>query len=159
MYSRGLLAAAQGDREAARHTLEQALQELETLPYPFERARTLLALGHVRRQAKQKRLAREALEQALSIFEELGAPLWADKTRTELRRISGRRAESELTESEQRVAALAAEGRSNKEIAAALFTSVRTVESHLSDIYRKLGVRSRGELAHSFSVEDAAKVP
>jgi DNA-binding NarL/FixJ family response regulator len=113
----------------------------------------------VRRQAKQKRLAREALEQALSIFEELGAPLWADKTRTELRRISGRRAESELTESEQRVAALAAEGRSNKEIAAALFTSVRTVESHLSDIYRKLGVRSRGELAHSFSVEDAAKVP
>ena len=99
----------------------------------------------VRRQAGQKKPAREALEEALAIFEELGARLWADKARGELRRISGRPAgPEELTETELRVAALAAQGRSNKEIAAALFMGVSTVEMHLSRVYRKLGVRRAG---------------
>ena len=71
-----------------------------------------------------------------------------DKARAELRRISGRRrATDELTESEHRVALLAAAGRSNKHIAAELFMSVHTVGAHLSRAYRKLGIRSRAELA------------
>ena len=102
----------------------------------------------MRRQAQQKKAAREALEQALAIFEELGARLWAEKARAELRRISGRRdASDELTETERRVAELAAHGRTNKEIAAQLFMGVSTVEAHLSHVYRKLGVRSRTDLA------------
>ena len=106
----------------------------------------------VRRQAQQKKAAREALEQALAIFEELGARLWAEKARAELRRISGRRPTSdELTETERRVAELAAQGRTNKEIAAELFMGVSTVEAHLSHVYRKLGVRSRTELAGRIS--------
>ena len=114
-------------------------------PFPLERGRTLLCLGMVRRQAQQKRAAREALEQALAIFEELGARLWAEKARAELRRISGRApASDELTETERRVAELAARGRTNREIAAELFMGVSTVEAHLSRVYRKLDVRRVG---------------
>ena len=87
------------------------------------------------------------IEEALEIFEELGARLWAEKARAELGRISGRRpADEELTETERRVAELAAHGRTNKEIAAELYMGVSTVEAHLSRVYRKLGVR-RAELA------------
>ena len=104
----------------------------------------------------QKKAAREALEQALAIFGELGARLWAEKARGELARISGRRAEGdELTETESRVAELAVAGRSNREIAAELFMGVSTVESHLSRVYRKLGVRSRAGLGSR--LETAAK--
>jgi len=123
----------------------------EGLTMPFELGRTLLVQGGVRRRARQKRAAREALEQALGIFEELGARLWAEKTRSELARIGGRRAVlGELTEAERRVARLAAAGRTNREIADSLYTSVRTVEGHLSHIYRKLGIRSRSELVLFF---------
>jgi DNA-binding CsgD family transcriptional regulator len=115
---------------------------------PFELGRTMLVLGTIRRRAKQKRPAREALEEALGNFERLGAPLWANKARAELARIGGRRAAGgRLTEAEARVAKLAAAGRTNREIANALFMSVRTVEGHLSRAYAKLGVRSRTELA------------
>ena len=114
--------------------------------YPLERGRTLLCLGMVRRQAQQKKAAREALEQALAIFEELGARLWAEKARAELGgSAAAQPASEELTETELRVAELAAQGRSNKEIAAELFMGVSTVEMHLSRVYRKLGVR-RAEL-------------
>jgi DNA-binding CsgD family transcriptional regulator len=145
---RGLLAAAESDLAGAFAAFESSLSELDGLPFPLERARTLLCLGVVRRQAQQKRAAREALAEALAIFEELGARLWAEKARAELRRISGRRpADEELTETERRVAELAAQGRTNKEIAAELFMGVSTVEAHLSHVYRKLGIRSRTELA------------
>ena len=147
--SAGLLAGAEGDVAGASTAFERALAELDGQPFPLERGRTLLCLGTVRRQAQQKTAAREALEQALAIFEELGALLWAEKARAELRRISGRRAPSEeLTETEHRVAELASQGRTNKEIAAELFMGVSTVEAHLSRVYRKLGVR-RAELATS----------
>ena len=87
---RGLLAAAGTDPDAAFAAFERSLVELQGRPYPFERGRTLLCLGTMRRQAQQKKDAREALEQALAIFEELGARLWAEKAQAELRRISGR---------------------------------------------------------------------
>ena len=92
------------------------------------------------------------MEEALVVFEELGARLWAEKARAELARISGRRTTSdELTGTERRVAELAASGHTNKEIAAELFMGVSTVEAHLSRIYRKLGLRSRTELAGRIS--------
>ena len=78
---RGLLAAAEGDLEPAFGAFESALSEQPEASFPFERGRTLLCLGTVRRQAQQKKAAREALEQALAIFEELGARLWAEKAR------------------------------------------------------------------------------
>jgi DNA-binding CsgD family transcriptional regulator len=142
---RGLVAAAEGDLAAATAAFEASLAD--TARFPLERARTLLCLGTARRRAQQKRAARETLERALTIFEELGARLWAEKARAELGRISGRRpADDELTETERRVAELAAQGRTNREIAAELYMGISTVEAHLSQVYRKLGVR-RAELA------------
>src|SRR6266545_1192850 len=158
---RGLLAAAEGDHPAAFEAFDRALGELAALPYRFERARTLLALGQVLRQARRRRAGREALEQSLAIFEELEARLWVEQARSELKRISGRPAGSEqLTETEQRVASLAGQGLSNKEIGAALFMSVHTVEAHLTRVYRKLGVKSRAALAHRLAAvaNDGAKV-
>ena len=87
---RGLLLAAKGQPDVALEHLERAMIEHERLPMPFERARTLLVLGTVRRHAKQKRLAREALEESLAIFERLGARLWSEKARAELSSIGGR---------------------------------------------------------------------
>jgi ATP/maltotriose-dependent transcriptional regulator MalT len=143
---RSLLTAREGDSVGAVAAAERALAELSRCAYPLERGRALLALGSARRQAQQRRPAHATLEEALTVFEHLGARLWAEKARGELRRISGRRSPAvELTETEQRVAALAAGGRSNREIAAALYMGVSTVEAHLSRVYRKLGVR-RAEL-------------
>ena len=144
---RGLLCGAEGDLDGAFAAFDRPLLQLAGTPFAFEHARTLLCQGMARRQASQKKAAREALEQALAIFEEVGAQLWADKARAELARIGGRRAGGDdLTETEKRVAGLAAAGRSNKEIAAALFMGVSTVEAHLSHVYRKLGIRSRAGL-------------
>jgi DNA-binding CsgD family transcriptional regulator len=155
---RGLLAAAEGDLPAALDSFERALAEHERAASPFELGRTLLALGSVRRRAKQRRAAREALEEAGAIFAELGARFWAERARDELARVSGRPPSSkELTETEERVAGLAAQGLSNKEIAGALFVTVHTVEAHLVHVYRKLGIRSRGELAHRLAEAAAAK--
>jgi DNA-binding CsgD family transcriptional regulator len=145
---RGLLAAAQGDRAGAAEHYERALVEHERMASPFERGRTLLAYGALLRRAKQKRATRERLEEATGIFEQLGAAVWAERARTELARVGGRRpAGQELTATELQIARLVAEGRSNKEVAAALVVSLRTVEDHLSRIYQKLGVRSRTQLA------------
>ena len=145
---RGLLAAADGDLDAGLATLELAVSQRSAGAYPLELGRTLLSLGTLRRRALQKTSAREALERANRQFEELGASVWMERARAELRRISGRRAGGdELTVTERRVAALAAEGLSNKEIASALFMGLSTVEAHLSHAYRKLGVRSRAALA------------
>jgi len=147
----GLLADADGDTSTATDVLQRAVARPEIPMYPFERARTLLALGGAQRHGRQSRAARETLEHALAIFRELDAPLWSAKTRDELGRVSGRRPAGEtLTDAERRVAQLAAGGLRNKEIATALFLSVGTVEAHLSRVYRKLGVRSRTELAQRF---------
>ena len=144
---RGLLAAARGDLDGAQAALERALVEHERLELEFSLARTLLAQGHVRRRRREKRLARDALERALALFEQMGARLWAERARAELARVASRTAPGELTAAERRVVELAAGGRSNKEIASELFVSVHTVEAHLSHAYAKLGVRKRSQLA------------
>jgi DNA-binding CsgD family transcriptional regulator len=145
---RALLLAARGDLEGAFASFERALAEHARSTDPFHHARTLLALGRTQRRAKQRGDARVTLEQALAIFEQLGAPLWAEKARAELRRIGGRApSRGELTEAERRIAGLVAEGRTNREVAAALFVTEHTVEGALTRTYRKLGVRSRAELA------------
>jgi DNA-binding CsgD family transcriptional regulator len=108
----------------------------------------MLAMGVALRRAKRRREARDTLEHALEIFDRIGATLWADRARSELRRISGRAPTAgALTPAEERVAALVAEGKTNREVGAALFLSERTVEGHLSRIFGKLGIRHRAELA------------
>src|SRR5262249_39941997 len=128
---------------------DESLREHTREPWwPFERARTLLASGEIHRRARHKRLARDALDQALAIFEDIGARVWAARVRAERARIGGRApAPLDLTPTERQVADLVASGMRNKEVAAALFMSTNTVQSTLSHIYRKLGVRSRTELA------------
>ncbi len=153
--SRGLAAAARGDLDAAVAALEQALSAHERLPEPLERGRTLLALGSVHRQARRKRVARETLAQAVAVFEAIPAPLWARRARREAARIGGRiPAGGDLSETESRIAELVSEGRSNAEVARALFISRKTVEWNLSNVYRKLGVRSRTELARRSAAGD-----
>jgi DNA-binding CsgD family transcriptional regulator len=145
---RALIAAARGDRALGITDAEDALTLCGGGVEPLERARTLLVLGQVRRRAKQRGSAREALDAARALFEEIGAPLWAERARAELRRVGGRRASpDELTPSELRIAELVARGRTNREVAAELFVTVHTVEKALTRAYRKLGVRSRTELA------------
>ena len=101
---------------------------------------------------RQKSAARRTLQQALAIFEELGAPLWAAKARAELARIGGRAPAGDvLTPTERRIAELVAEGKTNKEVAVILVVAERTVESALTQIYRKLDVRSRTELARKLA--------
>jgi DNA-binding CsgD family transcriptional regulator len=148
---RGVLAAARGESEAALAEFQEALGEHARVVNPFERARTLLAFGAAERRAKAKAAARDKLNEALAVFEELGAAIWAGKARAELASIGGRAPSGDrLTAAEERVAALVAEGRTNREVAATLFVTDHTVEAHLSHIYRKLGVRSRAELARRF---------
>ena len=144
---RGLVAAARGDMAGALQLLEEALAK-SSAGGPFATARAALALGIVRRRARQKRKARAALEQAIRHFDALGAPRWSKRAASELARVGGRApAGRELTPAERRVAELVVEGKTNREVARMLYLAERTVEGHLSHIYAKLGVRSRTELS------------
>ncbi len=149
---RGLVAAAVGDIARACSLLEQAVTEHEKAGDPFGQARALLALGVVRRRARQKRAGRDAIGEALARFERLGAATFIEKARGELGSIGGRARQEGLTAAELRVAALVVEGRTNREVAAALVLGERTVAGHLTHIYAKLGVRSRMELARRLQV-------
>jgi DNA-binding CsgD family transcriptional regulator len=143
---RGLVLGARGDLVGAEIALGEALEHHARLEMPFEEARTLLCLGRAQRRAKKRKAARETLELALACFEGLGAPLWEEAARRELGRIGVRRAPQQMTAAEQAVAELAAEGLTNREIAAKLYVSNRTVEATLARVYRKLGIRSRAQL-------------
>jgi DNA-binding CsgD family transcriptional regulator len=147
--ARGLLDAERGDVQIALRHLEHALVLHDRLPIPLERGRTLLALGTTHRRAGHRRAARETLDTAEAIFEEIGACAWAHRSAAERARVSGRSAHrsEELTATERQVADLVAVGRTNREVAQKLFVTIRTVESNLTRVYSKLGVRSRGELA------------
>jgi DNA-binding CsgD family transcriptional regulator len=150
--SRALLAAAHGELAPAFDAATTALREHERLPMPFELARTLLVKGEIERRARQKSAAKASLERAHGIFDQLGAPLWSERARDELGRIGLRRAAGDqLTASERRVAELAASGLTNREVAAQLFLSPKTVEANLARVYRKLGIHSRAELGARFT--------
>jgi DNA-binding CsgD family transcriptional regulator len=145
---RALIAAATGDLDEAARAALRSIEHLERASQPFETARSWLVCGQIHRRAKQKRLAREALERARETFAALGARLWAERATAELGRIGGRPSTPfELTETEASIAALVARGYTNREAADSLFLSPATVQASLKKIYQKLAVRSRTELA------------
>lgn len=143
------LAAPDDDDRAALH--DDAVAAYRELGLTFGVGRSLLDQGAWLRRARRRKAARVPLQEASSRFEAMGAAPWARLAGSELERCGGatRQADdgtSPLTAQERQVATLIADGASNREAAARLFVSVRTIESHLSRIYRKVGVRSRSEL-------------
>ena len=143
-----LLLLARGDAVGAVTAADEAAAGLEAAGFPLDHGRALLVAGDALRRQGERRRAAEKLESAGQIFAKLGAPLWQARAEKELSRARPRpRHDGELTSAERRVAALVADGRTNREVAAQLFITTGTVEVHLTRIYRKLGVRSRTELA------------
>ncbi|NUR63543.1 MAG: hypothetical protein HOV87_33510, partial [Catenulispora sp.] len=147
---RGLIATARGELDEAEKLLGAAAQAHAASPMPVERGRSLLALGQVQRRRKAKTEARRTLQEALDCFTAHGHRPLARLAEAELARGQRAGAGSVLTASEQRVADLVADGFTNREVAARLSMSVRTVESHVASVFRKLQVRSRTELAARF---------
>ena len=144
---RAVLLAAQGDIAGAQAAVGRALVAHQRLEMPLELARTLLVEGILERRVRRRGLAKQSFGRALEIFERVGARLWAERTRQELGRLGLRRSSpGELTANERRVAELAAQGLTNRQVATELFLSPKTVEANLSRVYRKLGIRSRAEL-------------
>ena len=153
-----MLQAAQGDLNAAAHAVEQALHESQAAAMPFEHARTLLAAGQIRRRRKEKMLARQAFQHARQIFDDLRTPLWSARATAEIRRLGLRSGPADaMTPAEERVAHLVANGLTNREIAATLHISQKTVEANLSRVFRKFGVRSRRELSARLASWPAAR--
>jgi len=145
---RALLLVARRQTEDAAGAFGRALAAHERVPQlRYDRGRTLLALGEFQRRRNQRRAAHESLTEAARLFAEVGAAQWERNARTELDRIGMQAgAGDELTATEQHVAELAASGMTVREMAVALLVSPKTVEAHLTRIYRKLGIRSRAEL-------------
>ena len=147
---RALVLLAQERADEAAAAAEQAAAAFGEIGFPLDRARSLLVAGAAKRRAGQRRQAADSLACAIEILNELGAPLWVERAEDELRRASPRpRRDRELTTAERGVAALVAQGMTNREVAAQLFTTVATVEAHLTRTYRKLGIRSRTQLART----------
>jgi DNA-binding NarL/FixJ family response regulator len=159
--ARAALRTVTGDRAAALDALVAGLAIEETSSGPFERARLELAAGAHRRRAGERRAAAALLESAAARFRRLGARPWLERCERELAacgltpvKRSTSDARDELTPQERLVANLAAAGLTNREIAAELVLSAKTVEFHLSRIYRKLGVRSRSQLTARLAARD-----
>lgn len=148
---RAMVLAAAGDVDGAVRSARRALIEHDRLPMPFERARTQLLLGQLLRRHGSE--ATSVLRDALTTFEQLGTTLWASRVRAELAGATPRvrvATPDALTPAEQRVAELAAVGMTNRDVAAKLFISAKTVEATLARVYRKLNIRSRAELGQRF---------
>jgi DNA-binding CsgD family transcriptional regulator len=148
---RGLLLAARGDLDGANAAMRSALSHHAGLEMPFERARTLLAMGQVLRRRREKREARLVLEEARSEFERLGARAWTARAVAELARIPLRQSSLALSATEAEIARLAAQGMTNKQIADRAFVSPKTVEANMARIYGKLGIRTRAELGRAMA--------
>jgi DNA-binding CsgD family transcriptional regulator len=146
-------ASLAGPDEADAHYAE-SLRQHDAGRRPFERARTELAYGEFLRRGGRRVDARAHLRRALTTFDDLGARPWSERARQELRasgesiRRQGPSALPKLTAQELQVAKLVTRGQSNREVAAQLFISPRTVDFHLRNVFTKLGVSSRGQLAH-----------
>jgi DNA-binding CsgD family transcriptional regulator len=144
---RGMVLAARGELAAAGDAVERAMECHRELAMPFERARTELLLGQIERRNRRRDASAATLRAAQRAFEDMGTPLWAARAATELARVdSGVRRAVGLTDAEQRIAELAASGATNRDMAAALFISPKTVEANLTRVYRKLNIHSRAEL-------------
>jgi DNA-binding CsgD family transcriptional regulator len=150
LHCRALLA---DDAPEAERLFAAALAMHERAGRPFERARTELAFGEFLRRLRRRAQARTHLRAALERFEALGSAVWAERARSELR-ASGETARrrdpstlDQLTAQEAHIAQLVAEGRTNRDVAGQLFLSPRTIDFHLRNVYRKLGIASRMELA------------
>jgi DNA-binding CsgD family transcriptional regulator len=150
LHGRALLAE---DHDEAEGLFRSSLAVHDEAQRPFERARTELAFGEFLRRIRRRTDARAQLRAARDRFEMLGAALWAERARQELR-ASGERSRrrepstlDDLTAQEVQIAQLVAEGRTNRDVAAQLFLSPRTIDFHLRNVFRKLGISSRMELA------------
>jgi DNA-binding CsgD family transcriptional regulator len=142
------VAADRRELAAARDSAAEAVAALREIDAPFDLARALLLAGSLARRMNRRADARELLAEARSISERIGAAPSAEQARRELDRLGIRAGDpTQLTATEAEIARLVATGRSNGEIATQLFVSRRTVESNLTRVYRKLGVRTRVELA------------
>jgi DNA-binding CsgD family transcriptional regulator len=150
----GLLLAERGEVDAAAVLLASAARRFELMGQPIEHGHTLLVLGQVERRRRRRAAARSAVGEAAAIFTRAGAKPWLDQAARTLARVAGTSDAGErpdhsaaaLTATEAGIAAMVREGASNREIAARMFLSVKTVEAALTRIYRKLGVRSRTQL-------------
>ena len=142
-----LVVARAGDLDSAAELAQSAVTAHGLSPLRLELARSLLTLGRIERRRKARKQSRDVLRRALELATGIGhRPLVAEIER-ELPRVTAARAGDELTATERRVADLIAGGATNRDAADALFVSVRTIETHVASIYRKLGVRTRAELA------------
>jgi DNA-binding CsgD family transcriptional regulator len=143
-----LLRLARANAGMAVARADEAAAAFEIAGFPLDHGRALLVAGEALRRLGERRMAASRLEAAKGIFSKLGAGLWLERAEHELRRANPRpRRDRGLTAAEHHVAVLVSEGRTNREVAAQQFTTVATVEAHLTRIYRKLGLRSRTELA------------
>ncbi|MCU1569232.1 MAG: transcriptional regulator, luxR family [Pseudarthrobacter sp.] len=169
-WARGRLLAAQGDPDAAREHFEAALGHLRGLNRPYLRARISFAFGQSMRRAGKRRLASSVLRAARDLYDSLGAATYVERCDRELKATgldvgnlpdpadsvltAARDHHAQLTAQEQAVAELVAGGATNKEAARALFLAEKTVQYHLTRLYRKMGIRSRSELAAAFRARD-----
>ncbi|MET3175499.1 UNVERIFIED_ORG: DNA-binding CsgD family transcriptional regulator [Arthrobacter sp. UYCu721] len=165
-WARGRLQAAQGDPDTAREHFEAALGHLRGLNRPYLRARISFAFGQSMRRAGKRRLASSVLRAARDLYDTLGAATYVERCDRELKATgldvgnlpdpadpvlgAARDHHAQLTAQELAVAELVAGGATNKEAARALFLAEKTVQYHLTRLYRKMGIRSRSELAGAF---------
>ena len=155
--ARALILAAEGSVAEALTLLEEAPA---TPRLPFEDARRLLVRGQLERRANRRLAARESLMRARAAFDGLGSPPWVERAQMEIERLGLRHRDPDaLTESERRIAELAATGMTNRQVADAAFVSPKTVEANLARVYRKLGIRSRAELGARMAAESGASSP
>jgi DNA-binding CsgD family transcriptional regulator len=152
---RALVHAARGEADAAAVAADQAVQHSDGSGMDLEKARTLLIAGRIARRAKHKQRARQLLEESVQLFAESGCDALAVRAADELARVGGGEGEL-LTATETQVAGLSASGNTNRQVAALLGISPKTVEANLSRIYRKLDIHSRAQLGGRLGRADAS---
>lgn len=159
--ARGRLHGANGDLDSARASFEDALASLAPLPLTYDRARVNYAYGQTLRRAGKRRDADVVVSAAREGYLALGATTYVRRCDRELKAggvhaVLKNRAHDALTPQEDAVSSLVASGMTNREVAAELFLSVKTVQFHLTRVYAKMGIRSRAELAAARSTDEGS---